>query len=123
MSDATTDSNRVNNVGGFLVAWGLLLCFMYVTYVVMHNDIPDKNQNTVVFILGFLTAQIGTVINWYYGNSASSKKQTETIATAVDTAAKAQNVIVANSVVPSTEKNVELKAGEAATVHAEPNQP
>lgn len=121
MTTQVDTSNRINNIGGFFVAWGLLLCFMYVTYVVMHNDIPDKNQNTVVFILGFLTAQIGTVINWYYGNSASSKKQTETIATAVDTAAKAQGVIAAAAA--TSDKNVELKVGEAATVHAENQQP
>jgi len=83
----TTIDNRIMNFAGLIVALCLTAAFMYVTYTVMRVEIPEKNHDLIVFVLGFLTAQIGTVIAFYYGSSSATRKQSDTASALAQTVA------------------------------------
>jgi hypothetical protein len=44
---------------------------------IMFINIPDSQENIVIFALGFITAAAGQVISFYFGSSQGSKDKTE----------------------------------------------
>jgi hypothetical protein len=72
---STTTDNRVMNVSGLLVALVVSGALMFITYVMMSREIPEKNHDLVVFVSGFITAAVGTIINFYFGSSSATRKQ------------------------------------------------
>lgn len=44
---------------------------------VMFINIPDSQENIVIFALGFVTATAGQVVGFYFGSSQSSKDKTQ----------------------------------------------
>lgn len=54
------------------------ICF-FLIYLVICMTIPADKKEVVMFILGFLSAVISSVVNYYFGSSSSSSKKSETI--------------------------------------------
>jgi hypothetical protein len=77
MADDVNDSN-ILNLSGLVVALCLNMALLYSVYMVMHFDLPERNHDNVVFLLGFLTAQVGSIVNFYYGSSSNARKQAST---------------------------------------------
>lgn len=67
-----------NWIGAIVV---LFLCATmgYLTYIVTNTELPDKTLNIVIYILGFVTGKLSTVVDWSFGTSSVNKKQADTI--------------------------------------------
>jgi hypothetical protein len=105
----------------------LFLCgtMGFLTYAVITRDLPDKTLNIVIYILGFVTGKLSTVVDWSFGTNSASKKKDDIIAQATDTAAKAQGALAplaSTTATATTTANGDVKddipAGATAQVHA-----
>lgn len=113
-----TDHNRkVLNITGGLVALGLMVVLAFVTYALVYVEIPQNNNNSLTILIGFLSANVGSIVGFYFGSSVASKKQEETISTLAETAKTAQ--VSLSAVSPQPSPSIEIKPGETATVKAE----
>lgn len=57
--------------------------FFYVSYLIISGRIAELDQNTIILIgtvFGAVSAQAGTVINYWFGTSKSSTEKDKTIA-------------------------------------------
>lgn len=108
-----SDRQEILNYAGAIVAVMLLITLGFLSYALVFVEIPVGNNNTLTILVGILSANVGTVVGFFFGSSASAKKQTETI----DTMARSQ---AASANTP--ESTVTLAPGESATVSAEGNE-
>jgi len=94
----------------------------FLTYAVITRDLPDKTLNIVIYILGFVTGKLSTVVDWSFGTNSGSKKKDDIIAQATDTAAKAQSALAPlasmTTATNSGDVKVDIPAGATAQVHA-----
>lgn len=61
-----------------MLALGVVSVAFILVGAVMFINIPDSQENIVIFALGFVTATAGQVVGFYFGSSQGSKeKQTE----------------------------------------------
>ena len=52
------------------------LCFLLIGILVLTN-IPDSQENIVIYALGFVTSAAGQVLSFFFGSSQGSKDKTE----------------------------------------------
>ncbi len=95
MSDAQPalpPNNWFANVIGILIAGFLCWSTGYLMWKVLNaeTDLSDKVINIAIYILGFLTAKISTIVDWCFGGSSATKRQGEIIATQAKTIQTAQ---------------------------------
>lgn len=103
-------NNRFAHAIGTLVTLFLCTATIYLIYVVTSDrELPDKILSIVMYVLGFATANIGTIVNWCFGTSSDAKKANETIAQ--------QATAIANSLTPAAPAVV-IPPGGSATVAA-----
>ena len=93
MSEASSKTVYANTIGALLTVF-LCAATLYLIYIVTSDkDMPDKILSIVMYVLGFLTAKISTVVDWCFGTTSDAKKNTETIAMQAGTIAAAQNAL------------------------------
>lgn len=103
-------NNRFAHAIGTLVTLFLCASTIYLIYVVTSDrDLPDKILSIVMYVLGFLTAKISTIVDWCFGTTSDAKKQNDTIAH--------QASAIANSLTPAAPAVV-IPPGGSATVAA-----
>jgi len=116
---AVSPNNWFANLIGAGVVMFLCWSTGYLTYKVLNApDLSDKAMNIVVYILGFLTAKLSTVVDWSFSGTATTKRQGEIIATQAGTIAAAQSALA--PVAGASDKTVPLAAGETVNVKADP---
>lgn len=81
------DQRDVINWTGGVVAMGLVLILAFVTFALVYVEVPEANQNALTLLIGILSANVGLVVGFYFGNSSQAKKQAETIDTQAKTMA------------------------------------
>jgi hypothetical protein len=100
------------NIAGGMVGVGLVFVLGFVTWALIFREVPQPNQNALTLLIGILSANVGMVVGFFFGSSATSKRQAETI----DTLAKtAQTAGVALN---STDSAFVIAPGEQATATA-----
>lgn len=52
------------------------LCFLLIG-ILMFNNIPDSQENIIIYALGFITSAAGQVLSFFFGSSQGSKEKTE----------------------------------------------
>jgi hypothetical protein len=77
--------HSLNFIGG-VVAGGLIGILAFVTWALVFRTVPETNENALLILIGILATNIGQVVNWFFGSSSESKKQTDTIETLAKTA-------------------------------------
>lgn len=77
--------HSLNLIGG-VVASGLIGILAFVTWALVFRTVPETNENALLILIGILATNIGQVVNWFFGSSSESKKQTDTIETLAQTA-------------------------------------
>jgi len=110
----TRDPREVLNWAGGFIGVALVLLLGFALYALIYVPVPADNQNALTLLIGILSANVGMVVGFYYGSSATTKKQAETIDTLAKTAQTAGAVLSGE---PTT-ATVTLAAGETATVKA-----
>lgn len=100
----------VINVAATVIAGGLLLMLSYALHRLSSQEVPTANRDALMVVIGILSANFATVVNFFFGSSSESKKQTEAIGDLASTA-KAVN----------GRPDLVLEPGESATVKADPS--
>jgi len=52
------------------------LCFVLIG-VLLFINIPDSQENIIIYALGFITSAAGQVLSYFFGSSQGSKDKTE----------------------------------------------
>lgn len=107
--------HEVNNVAGGAVGVGLVLILGFVTWALVFREIPQRNDNALTLLIGILSANVGMVVGFFYGSSASARKQTETIDTLAKTAQSA------GAALNTPESALLIPTGSQATATATPD--
>lgn len=58
-----------------MLALGVVSIAFVLVGAVMFINIPDSQENIVIFALGFVTATAGQVVGFYFGSSQGSKEK------------------------------------------------
>lgn len=103
-----TGRQLVINVAATCIAGGLLLMLSYALHRLSSQEVPMANRDALMVVIGILSANFATVVNFFFGSSSESKRQTEAVA---DLASHARS----NSARP----DVVIEPGETATVKAD----
>lgn len=108
-----TPQDILNWFGGG-VAMGLVIVLGFVTFALIYEEVPTNNQNALLVLIGILSTNITQVINFFFGSSAQTKKQQDTIDTLARTAQSAQSASAPKA------DTVVIPEGGTATVSATP---
>ena len=83
--------NRVIlNATGLLVAVGLIGILAFVTWALVYVEIPDRNEASLIQLIGILSGSIVVLVSFFYGNSVGNKNKDETNNKLADLAQQAQ---------------------------------
>lgn len=107
----------VFDLEGAMVVSALLIMLATSLWYLLNNDLPKSNEIIISMILGMIVNKIGTVVDFRYGGSQQSRKQTETNATLADTAQAAQAALSAAT--NTTPGKIDLAPGDKVEVKAE----
>ena len=64
-----------------LLALGIVGIAFLLVGILMFINIPDSQENIVIYALGFLTSAATQVISFYFGSSQGSKDKADLLAT------------------------------------------
>lgn len=106
-------SKETLNIIGGIVALGLVVILGFITWALVYRAIPAGNENTLIQLVGVLSANVGVVVGFFFVSNVGAKRQSETLDKAVDMAQAAQ----AAALPPQT--SVSLAAGESVTVQSD----
>ena len=63
-----------------VLALGIVAISFLLVGILMFVNIPDSQENIVIYALGFLTSAATQVISFYFGSSQSSKDKSDLLA-------------------------------------------
>jgi len=69
-------SQLEKNVPSFLALGVVGLAFILIG-ILMFLDVPETQQQIVIYVLGFITSSAGQVLSFYFGSSQGSKEKTK----------------------------------------------
>lgn len=64
------------NVPSILALGVVGLAFLLIS-ILMVMDVPEGQQQIVIYVLGFITSSAGQVLSFYFGSSQGSKEKTK----------------------------------------------
>lgn len=89
-----TDAAReVLNWAGGIIGVALIGLLGFALFALIYVAVPTDNQNALTLLIGILSANVGTVVGFYFGSSATNKKQAETIDKQASTIKEAQSAL------------------------------
>lgn len=107
------------NVSGAALVCATLAMLGYVGWGLMNKEMALNNKDAMMLFLGVLLAKYSDLIAFFFGSSATSKKQAEAIEKQVETIHMAQAALT-----PSIDSTVvPVAAGESVTVTADEEKP
>lgn len=113
------DSQMLLNKTGSVLAFGLICILGFVTWALIFKELPQANENALLILIGVLSSNVGTIINFFFGTSASNKSQQDTIGTLAATAQAAQTTLSAVGTTGGIDA-MNLKPGDTAVATATP---
>lgn len=97
MIERRKNPQEIINWTGGLIAFILMAILGSLTWALVYVEMPEANQNVLTVLVGILSANVSTVVNWYFGSSSQAKKQTETIDTLAKTAQTAGTALASSA--------------------------
>lgn len=112
-----TNPQLILNWFGGGIAVGLILVMGFVTYALVYEEVPETNQNALLILIGILSTNITSVIQYFFGSSAQTKQQSETIDTLAKTAQTAGTALASTG----KPEAIVIPEGGSATATATPD--
>lgn len=100
------------NIAGSFIAGGLIALLGFATWALIYREVPVSNRDALMVVIGILSMNVGQVVSFFFGSSATNKKQAETIDTQATTIKTQMAPLTDSTVVP-------VAAGESVTVKAD----
>lgn len=69
-----------DSVTSLIVACGLIATLASITAALVFLRIPTGNEQALLLLIGALTANVATVVGYFFGSSFGSKAKDDTIA-------------------------------------------
>lgn len=110
-----TPRDMMNKQGG-RIALAMSLMLGFCLWALVFREVPEANQNALLVVIGILSGAVGTVVNFYFSSTSSSKQQQGIIADQASTIKTAQDVLAP---LASAAPDVTLQPGQTATVAAD----
>ena len=76
----TNDQKEHNNVAGVVIAVLLVALLGMSLFELFYRTVIPTNHDILLMVVTFLTAKVGTIVDFFYSSSSSSKQQQKTIA-------------------------------------------
>lgn len=67
------------NVSGGLLVIATVSMLAYLGWALVNKEVSINNKDALMLLLGALIAKYGDLVGFFFGSSAGSKKQAETI--------------------------------------------
>lgn len=80
------DPREVLNVAGSLIGVAMVSLLGFALWALFYLEVPSPNKDVLLVVIGILSTKVGTVVDFFYGSSSTTKKQAETIDTLAKTA-------------------------------------
>lgn len=96
------------NIAGSIIGVGLLVILALCLQALFQHEVPLGNKDALLVVIGMLTTKIGTIVDFFYGNSDTNKRQVETISTLAERTSQPKN----------DTDTLNLKVGEQAVAKA-----
>lgn len=103
------------NVAGSFIAFAMICLLGGTLLALVRLEVPQPNRDALMVVIGILSSNVGTIINFFFGSSATNKKQAETIDKQASTIQEAQSALAP---LAESKPAVTLEPGESATVKA-----
>lgn len=105
--------DAITSFTGGAIAVGLIFVLAYCTFALINVEVPAANRDALMVLIGAVSMNVATIINYHFGTGADSKRTTEAVS---DMAATARSIQAAAS--PGAD--VKLKPGDSVEISAEP---
>ncbi|MBS0457448.1 MAG: hypothetical protein JSS44_08995 [Proteobacteria bacterium] len=69
-----------DGITSLIVAVGLVVTLAAITAALIFLRVPDGNEQALLLLIGALTANVGSVVGYFFGSSSSSRNKDDTIA-------------------------------------------
>lgn len=108
--------DTINMMGGIIgIILSMILSFM--VWALIFHEIPDKNAQALLILIGCVTTNITSIVGFYYGSSYLAKKSSEAAVTGAQTnATLAQAVTSALESTPPQDGKGEVVASATVTI-------
>ncbi len=106
------NGRRVLNWSGGVIGIALIFLLGFALWALIFRSVPEANQNALTLLIGILSANVGMVVGFYFGSSATTKNLSETVNLQAKTA---QTAGIALGTEPGS---ILLEPGEQATATA-----
>lgn len=67
------------NMVGAAIAFLLILLLAAFMFALLYLEVPKENRDVLMVLAGVVAQQVGTVVNFFFGTSQTSKEQEQTI--------------------------------------------
>lgn len=104
------------NIAGSFIAAGLIALLGFATWALIYKEVPVSNRDALMVVIGILSMNVGQVVSFFFGSSATNKKQAETIEKQASTIQTAQAALAP---LATSETVVPVAVGESVTVTGE----
>ena len=111
---ADTTAQRTLNRTGATVAIMLIAILGGGIYALARWDLPSPNHDILLVLITALATNVTSIVQWFFGSSASAKSKDDTINTLSNTAATAQAALTPDA----GKASVTIDPGQVATVKA-----
>ena len=71
---------KVQDAIALIVAVGILGVLLFLVWALTYVAIPEANSNAVTVLLGAVAANVGAVVNYYFGSSSGSAQKNQLLA-------------------------------------------
>jgi hypothetical protein len=116
MAITSGDSQKLLNRTGAGVAILMVLILGGGIAALAKIDVPPSNHDILLVLITAVASNVGNIINFFFGSSASAKAKDDALNTAVQTTAAIQQK---SGVESEPDKTIPLASGDAVTVKAE----
>lgn len=110
-----SNRNILNIIAG-VIAIGLTTLTFIMVVAILFFPIPSENETLVGQAFGTVLGLLGVIVAFFYGSSATSKQDSETISTLAETAKAVRREHDDTRVDKKTEPDVKVGPGESVTV-------
>lgn len=113
---ADTSPQTALNLTGSVVAILLVLFLGTGVAALTMLEIPQANHDIILVLITAIAANVGNIINFFFGSSVNNKKLADTANMQAQTIASAQAALA--PLVPTDPKTVTIQPGQSAKVNA-----
>ena len=65
----------IQNLAAAAIAIGLIMILGFCTFALIFTEVPKANQNALLIVIGILSTQVTSIVNFFFGSSITTNKK------------------------------------------------